>query len=314
VLSLEQVDVPAPGPGEVRIRIEAFGLNRSEARVREGWHPFKPEFPSRLGYEAAGVIESIGANVEGFAVGDAVSTLPVVTLNQQGAYGELFTVPASAVVHSPPELDMAEAAALWSSYITAYGGLVELISIKTGDFVVVTAASSSLGPPAIQILNMLGAKPIAVTRRRAKADAIAALKPHAVVVTEDEDLLQRLDKITGGAGVNAIFDPIGGPGLAELAKAMAPRGQIVLYGVLDPAETVIPTQMLVSKNLSIHGYAMYLWEQPERTARAIAFIRDGVARGLLRPLVGRRFNLDEIVAAMTFFDSMEQIGKVVVTT
>src|ERR1700761_345303 len=118
VLTLREVDVPDPAGNEVRIRVHAFGLNRSEAMFRQGWHPVKPLLPSRIGYEAAGIVESVGPGVTQFAPGDAVSTLPIMALNACGAYGELLTVPSKYVAANPPELSMGESASLWSSYMT----------------------------------------------------------------------------------------------------------------------------------------------------------------------------------------------------
>ena len=313
VLRVETVDVPDPGAGEVRIKVEAIGLNRSEALFREGWHPTKPDLPSRIGYEAAGTIESIGTGVSGFSVGDRVGTLPVMSLNERGAYGEMFTVPVDTIAPTPPELDAAEAASLWSSYITAYAALVELVKVQPGDLVLVTAASSSVGPAAIQILNMLGARPVGVTTKRAKAEAIRAMGAVDVIVTEDEDLTARVDTLTDGKGVPVVFDAIGGRSTAQLAEVMAPYGHYILYGVLDFEPGTLPAQALVEKNLTLHGFAMYLGDRPDRNARAIAFIADGVKQGKLRPLVGKRFPFSEIVDAARYLDSMAQIGKVVVT-
>jgi NADPH:quinone reductase-like Zn-dependent oxidoreductase len=313
VLQVRDVDVPEPAANEMRIRVHAFGLNRSEAMFRQGWHPLKPVLPSRIGYECAGIVESVGAGVMQFAPGDAVSTLPVMALNVCGAYGELLTVPSQYVVANPPELSMEEAASLWSSYLTAYVALVELASIKQGDFVLVTAASSSVGPAAIQILNMLGARPIAVTSKRVKAQAIRNLGAHHVIVTEDEDLVARVGEITGGIGAQLVFDPVGGPMVAKLAEATALYGAIILYGVLDFAAAPLPVQLLIERNLTMHGFAMYLDDRPERNARAIAFVREGVSKGKLRPLVGKRFALESVAEASAYLDSMQQIGKVVVS-
>lgn len=313
-LLVETVDVPDPGPGEVRIRVEAFALNRSEALFREGWHPVRPVLPSRIGFELAGRVESVGDGVEGFSVGDAVGTLPAMEINQCGAYGELCTVPASMVVRNPPELDMAQAAALWSSSITAYAGLVDLVTIMPGDVVIVTAASSSVGVPAIQILEMLGARVIAVTRTRAKAAALAALGPVSVIVSDEEDLVTRVRELTGGVGAQFVFDPIGGSIVGELAEATAPYGTIILYGVMSMDPAPLPLAAMVQKNLVVRGFAMYVHDRPDRNARAIDFIRKGVAGGTLRPLVARTFPLDDIADAARYADSMQQIGKVVVTT
>jgi len=312
VLRLEQVDVPEPGPGEIRLRISAFGLNRSEAMFRQGWHPVKPQLPSRIGYEAAGIVESVGQGVTEFAVGDHVGTLPIMELNPYGAWGELMIVPVHWATLTPPGLDALESASLWSSYMTAYAGLVDLVSIKVGNYVLVTAASSSVGPPAIQILKMLGARVIATTRGRTKGEAIRAMGADHVIVTDEEDLVRRVNEITGNAGVQFVFDPIGGPAIEQLTKITAPYGTIILYGVLSFDPAPLPLGDVVSKNLNLLGFAMMLEDRPERNARAIQFIRDGVKTGKLRPLIAKSFTLDEVVNASRYLDSMQQIGKVVV--
>lgn len=310
VLQLVEVDVPPPGPGEIRVRINAFALNRSEAMFRQGWHPIKPQFPSRIGYEAAGIVESAGEGAE-FAPGDRVSTLPIMSLNACGAYGEYFTIPAELAVRSPETLSDVETAALWSSYMTAYGMLIELVKIERGDWVLVTAASSSLGAPIFQILAMLGANVIATTRTRGKAEAITSMGASHVVVTEEENLAERVASITKGKGVRFAFDPIGGPIIGEIAELMCPYGTIVLYGILDFTPVNLPVMPLIGKNLSILGYAMLLDDQPERNERAIAFIREGVGKGALKPMVGKNFKLENIKEAAQYFDNLQQTGKVV---
>lgn len=312
VIELKTVKQAPPGAGEIQIKVNAIGLNRSEAMWREGWHPLKPNFPSRIGYEAAGVVDAVGPGVTGFFVGDRVSTLPIMELNAFGAYAERFNAPIEYVVPSPKELSDEDVAALWSSYMTAYGMVIELVKVEKGDWAVVTAASSSLGAPVIQMLKMLGAKVIATTRGRDKADAVRAMGADHVIVTGEEDLVARVNEITGGAGANFAFDPIAGPIIETLAELMAPYGTIVLYGVLDFAPVNVPVMQLLPKNLSLLGYAMYLADRPERNARNIAFIRDGVAKGQLKPIIGKRFALDDIREACAYLDSMAQIGKVVV--
>ena len=312
VIELRTVKVAPPAAGQIRIRVNAIGLNRSEAMWREGWHPLKPQLPSRIGYEAAGIVESVGPGVTEFTVGDRVSTLPIMELNAYGAYGELFNAPTEYVVHSPAELSDEETAALWSSYMTAYGMVIELVKIQKGDWVVVTAASSSLGAPVIQMLKMIGAKIIATTRGRDKADAVLAMGADHVIVTAEEDLVARVNEITGGAGANFAFDPIAGPIIETLAELMAPYGTIVLYGVLDFAPVQVPVMQLLPKNLALLGYAMYLADRPERDARSFSFIRGGVAKGQLKPIIGKRFALNDIREACAYLDSMAQIGKVLV--
>ena len=161
---IEDIEVPPPGKGEVQIRIHALGLNRAESMFRSGQYLEEPKLPARLGYEAAGTVAAIGPGVQGFKVGDAVSTIPSFSLNAYGLYGELANAPVHAVTHHPASLSWAEAAAVWMQYLTAYGALIDIAGLKSGDTVVIPAASSSVGLAAIQIANKVGATPIALTR------------------------------------------------------------------------------------------------------------------------------------------------------
>ncbi len=153
----------------MRLKVEAIGLNRAEVGFRSGKYLELPEtFPSTLGYEAAGVIDAIGTGVTGFEIGDRVSTIPAFSMRKYGVYGESVIVPAAAVAHYPATLTPKAGTAIWMQYITAYGSLVEYGQVKAGDFVLITAASSSVGYAAIQIAKAAGAIAIATTRGSAK--------------------------------------------------------------------------------------------------------------------------------------------------
>ena len=153
VLKIEEIEVPPPAKGEVQIRIHALGLNRAEAMFRSGQYLEEPKLPARLGYEAAGTVAAIGTGVQGFKIGDAVSTIPSFSLNAYGLYGDLANVPVHAVTHYPASLSWAEAAAVWMQYLTAYGALIDIAGLKSGETVLIPAASSSVGLAAIQIAN-----------------------------------------------------------------------------------------------------------------------------------------------------------------
>ncbi len=155
VLQIEDKVVPPPGPGEIRIKVKALGLNRAESMFRSGNYLSQAHLPSRLGYEASGVVEALGSGVTGFALGDMVSVMPGIDQGEHGVYGEIATVPAQYVVKHPPSLSFEEAAAAWMQYLTAYGALVDIAAIKQGDYVVIPAASSSVGLAAIQICNLV---------------------------------------------------------------------------------------------------------------------------------------------------------------
>ncbi len=314
VLRVVDVDVPRPGKGQVRIRVKAIGLNRAEAMFRAGQYLEQPKFPAGLGYEAAGEIDEVGEGVEGFAVGDAVSVVPAFSLNEYGLYGELVLAPAHAVVKHPASLSFVEAAASWMMYLTAYGALIDIAKLSAGDAVLIPAASSSVGIAAIQIANMVGATPIALTRRGAKRAQLLQLGAAHVIATEEQDLVSEALRITGGHGARVVFDPVGGPTLAKLAAATARLGIIFQYGALSPEPTPLPLFELLAKLLTIRGYVLFeVTGDPARLNAGKRFVVDGLARGALKPVIAKTFPLDDIVAAHRYLESNAQVGKIVVT-
>jgi NADPH:quinone reductase-like Zn-dependent oxidoreductase len=134
VLRIEEVAVGEPGTNEIRIRVEAIGLNRAEALFRAGQYLEAPKLPARTGYEAAGIVDAVGSGVTEFRPGDAVSVIPSFSMNDYGVYGEQAIVPASAVVKTPSGISSVEAAALWMQYLTAYGALIDIGGLTAGDF------------------------------------------------------------------------------------------------------------------------------------------------------------------------------------
>ena len=224
VLKIEELEVPPPGEGEVQIRIHALGLNRAESMFRRGQYLEEPKLPARLGYEAAGTVAAIGPGVQGFQVGDAVSTIPSFSLNAYGLYGDLANAPAHAVTHHPASLSWVEAAAVWMQYLTAYGALIDIAGLTKGDAIVIPAASSSVGLAAIQIANKVGAVPIALTRGSSKRQALLDAGAAHVIATDEQDLVKEIRGLTGGKGARVVFDPVGGPTFTKLVQATARLG------------------------------------------------------------------------------------------
>lgn len=315
VLQVEEVDVRAPAAGEVRIKVQAIGLNRAECMFRAGQYLEAANFPATLGYEAAGTIEAIGPGVGGFAVGDRVSTIPAFGLSQYGSYGELVNMPAHAVASYPEALTPQQGAAIWMQYITAWCGLVALGNVQKGQAVLVTAASSSVGLAALQIARMSGAVAIAATRKADKKARLLAAGADAVIVTETEDLPARVMQITGNKGANIIFDPVSGPYVETLAQAAAPDARMFLYGLLDPRPTPFPLYTSFIKGVWLRAFALFEFtNQPAALKRAKDFVYAGLASGALSPIIDeRRFNLSQIVEAHRYVESNTQFGKIVVT-
>ncbi|MGX9116144.1 zinc-dependent alcohol dehydrogenase family protein [Mesorhizobium sp. BHbsci] len=314
VLRIENVDIPKPSRGEIQIRVKALGLNRAEALMRWGTYIQTPPLPSGLGLEAAGVVEAVGEGVGGFAPGEAVSVVPPLSMARWPAYGEIATYPAHLVVKHPPSLSWEEAAAVWTQYLTAYGALIDIAKLSRDDFVVITAASSSVGLAAIQIANMVGATPIAATRTSAKREALLEFGAAHVISLADEDLEARLKDIAGPEDIRVVFDAVGGPIFAPLTAAMARGGILIEYGGLSPEPTPFPLFAVLAKTLTLRGYLVHeITGDPARLEAAKTFILDGLMSGSLRPVIAKTFPFEQIVEAHRFLESNEQFGKIVVT-
>jgi NADPH:quinone reductase-like Zn-dependent oxidoreductase len=313
VLKIEEVEVGRPKEREVRIQVQAIGLNRSEAMFRAGRYPIPPQVPTKIGYEASGVIEEVGPGVSGWKAGDAVSVLPNFRLGTYGVWGEQAIVPASSLVAQPPGLSAAEAASIWMQYFTALA-IIEGAQATIDDYVVIRAASSSVGLAAIQLANWAGAVSIAATRTSAKRDALLEQGAQHVVATEEGDYVAEIRRITGGKGARIVFDPVGGPFVEKLAESMCERGILFVYGGLSEQPTPYPHWSSAFKGLSIRGWiASEIWSHPHRFERHKAIILQGLSRGKLKPVIAKTFPFDQIAEANRYLESNQQVGKVVVT-
>ena len=314
VLTFRNVPDQVPAAGEVRIRVKAIGLNRAESMWRHGEYIEPVKLPARLGYEAAGTVDALGSGVTQFAAGEAVNVIPSFSMNDYGTYGDLICVPASAVVRQPESLSFKQAASVWMMFVTAYSALVEDAGIGAGDFVVVSAASSSVGLAAIQIANYAGATPIALTRTSAKAAQLHEAGAAHVVATQEVDLVQEIARITDGKGARVVFDPVGGPDFPKLIAALAFRGTAYLYGALAEGITPLPVLDMIAKMPVVKGHNIWITSgDPDRLADAVAFIRRGFAEGRLKAVIDRTFSFEDIVAAHHYLETNGQFGKIVVT-
>lgn len=313
VLKIEEVASTEPGPGEVRIRVKALGLNRAEVLFRQGLYLEKPKLPSRIGYEASGHVDKVGEGVENFSVGDYVSTIPSFAQTQFGVYGDEAIVPARSLTRMPQNVSPNEAAAAWMQYLTAYGALVELGNLKPGQFVVVTAGSSSVGLAAIQLIKDIGAISIVTTRTDQKVAALKAAGADHVIATEKENVADRILEITNKVGADLVFDSVAGPLITDLARACKLEAQIFIYGALSLDSTPFPFRLALKKGLIVRGYTMFLiTDDDERFERCKKYILERLESGVFKPVIAKVFTLDQIVESHKYMESNQQFGKIVV--
>src|SRR6266849_3551545 len=222
-------------------------------------------------------------------------------MNQYGMYGEVVLAPIHAVVKHPKGLSSVEAASIWMMFVTAYGALIEDAKITSQDAVVIPGASSSVGLAAIQIANSVGAKSIALTRTSAKRKQLIDAGAGHVIATEEE-------------GARVVFDPVGGPTLLELIKAMSSQGILYLYGALSDRATTVRPLDLIAKILTIKGHNIWVTSgDPARQKAAVDFVINGLEKGTLKPIIDRVFPFDKIVEAHRYMEANGQFGKIVVT-
>jgi len=290
VLHFQDIDDRPPGAGEVSLKVEAVGLNRAESMYYHGSYMERPELPSGLGYEAVGTVTAVGAGVEASLVGRRFGIIPGFSMNRYPVLAETAVVPASVLASIPENLSSAEGAAIWMQYCTAYGALVFFGKVSIGDFVIITAASSSVGLAAIQIVKAEGGTSIAVTRTAAKKQRLLALGADHVIVTNEEDLVARVEDITDGKGARVVFDPIGGGGVNALAQATANGGTIFIYGMLSGQPTPLPMSVF-GRRIAMYGYTFQElknttgWEEMKR------YIYDRIADARSSRRSRARFNL-----------------------
>jgi len=313
-LQIEESPQQQPAKGEVRIRVQASGLNRAESVYMRGRYFEQPNLPSRIGYEVAGVVEAVGEGVEAAWIGKPVATVPGFSQNRYGTLGEEAVVPVETLGEYPPNLTPVQAAAIWMQYLTAYGALVLVGKLMPRDFVSIPAASSSVGLAAIQIVRDHGATAIAVTRTAAKREELLSLGAHHVIVSDEEDYVARMKQITANKGARITFDPVAGPGIEKLAEAASYKGHLIEYGALSGAPTPFPVMAAMAKGLNIHGYTlMQVTRDPAVAATAKQYVFDRLADGRLVPKIARTFSFSQTIDAYKYLESNQQVGKVVIT-
>jgi NADPH:quinone reductase-like Zn-dependent oxidoreductase len=214
----------------------------------------------------------------------------------------------------PAKLSPAEGAAVWMQYVTAYGALLPIARVTKGDFAVISAASSSVGIAAIEIVKAEGAISIATTRKSNKKAELLSLGADHVIATEEEDMVAQVKEITGGKGARVIFDPVGGPLLEKLAEAAAPGGIIFQYGLLSMQPTPFPLFAALTKGINIRGYSlMEITRNSEKLPTAKKYVYDRLADGRFRPKIAKTFPFAKTVEAYQYLESNAQIGKIVIT-
>lgn len=314
-LVLRDMRADEPAAGEVRYRVHAVGLNRADILYMQGGHYTHIRFPTRIGYEASGIVDAVGPGVSEFKIGDRVSAMPFGDPKYCVA-GEFAVTPAQFLAKWTEGYTAAEAAGTWMPYLTAYFPLTEISKVAPGDAILITAASSSAAIGAIQLARSFGATVIASTRTNAKRDFLLATGAHHVVATSDGNVAGQILEITGGQGVRVIYDAVAGPFMNEYAEAVAAKAQIFVYGAMGGKPTVeCPILPLIRKGVTIELYSLMNYiREPGAARRAQEFISQLLQLSVMRPIIDRVFPLEDALEAYSYMDTGAQRGKIVLRT
>jgi len=313
VLRIEEIPMPVPGPGEVLVEMRAIGINRADSAFRTGKYLVQPSGASRLGLEGAGVVLDPGAGADRFAPGERVCVLPAFI--QGGRYATYAThaiFPEAALIAAPDQLTDVESAALWVSFLTSWGAMVELGRLSRGQFVLISAAASAVGLAALQVANRVGAVPIATTRTRAKRILLENGGAAHVILSEESDVGAEIRRITEGSGLSVALDAIAGPFTEALVPCMAPEGVIFVYGGLSDQPIMFDRRPIIAKGISMAGFTVaQILRHMDRLDRGVSFILEGLADGSLSPSVSRTFAFEDVAEAHRIMDANTNSGKLV---
>ena len=308
-LRYEQVDPPVPGPSDVLIGVEAVGLNFPDILMIEGLYQDRPRLPFVAGAEAAGRVLALGSEVSHVSVGDRVMGFNLLS----GAMAECFLVAADKVFALPEGVTMEQGACLSVTYGTGYHALVDRARLAPGENLLITGATGGVGSAAIQIGKALGARVIAAVSSDAKAEVATALGAHETINYSVESLKERTRELTGGAGADVIYDPVGGDTFLECLRCINWEGRILVTGFTSGRIPKAPMNLPLLKGCSIVGvfWGAYADRNPEGNRANFARLLDWAADGVIDPRISARFPLQSAAEALSSIADRKATGKVV---
>ena len=324
VLEVREAPDPEPKAGEVRIRVEATGVNFADIMGRLGIYPDLPPMPVVPGYEVGGRIDAVGTGVEGSWVGR-----DVLAVTRFGGYADTVCVPTNQVFARPANMSALEAAAIPVNYFTAWQLVVVMGSLKAGETVLIHSAGGGVGIAATQLAKHIGAKVIG-TASAAKHAELCALGVDHLIDYRTEDFEVRTREITNGHGVELILDAVGGKSWKKGYRVLAPTGRLGMFG-LSAAATGKNRNMLsmlsavanmpwfqfnplslMNANKGVFGVNLgHLWGEIDRQRGWAEQILELWAQGAIKPKIARTFGFNEAAQAHHFIQDRGNIGKVV---
>ncbi|MEM8919034.1 MAG: NADPH:quinone oxidoreductase family protein [Pseudomonadota bacterium] len=307
-LKIQEMEVTPPGPGEVRIAVQAAGLNFPDLLMTYGKYQFRPDPPFVPGLEVTGDIVAIGAGVTDFSIGDRV-----MAGNKGGGFAEQMTVAQYALKILPPALSYADGACWHTAAITAWHALHDKGDTVPGQTVLVLGASGGVGLAAVKLAKHMGAFVIGTASSKEKRNVVLDCGADHVLDPADPELAKKVKALTDGKGADIVYDPVGGDLAITATRAIAWGGRYLIVGFASGDIPAFPANHALIKGYSLIGLRAgeSARRDPELAKRNTAAMEDLAEQGVMKPHISHRFSLEDAPEALRILERREAIGRVV---
>ena len=308
-LVLEDVASPQPRKNEILLDVQAAGVNFPDTLIIEGKYQFQPPLPFSPGGEAAGVVAAVGEKAGAFKVGDRV-----MALTGWGAFAEQVAVPFYNVLPIPASMDFTTAAAFGMTYGTSMHALRQRGQLQAGETLLVLGASGGVGLAAVEIGKAMGARVIAAASSAEKLAVAKAAGADELIDYSQANLREEIKRLTGGQGVDVIYDPVGGELFEQAVRGLAWNGRLLVVGFASGSIPQLAANLVLLKGAAVLGvfWGAFAQRQPEDNAANFHQLFAWHAEGKLKPLVSQTYPLEEAGAAIEKLGQRQAVGKLVV--
>ncbi|MBX6365285.1 MAG: NAD(P)H-quinone oxidoreductase [Gemmatimonadetes bacterium] len=310
VLEERTVADPEPGPGQVRVRVQAAGVNRADLLQRRGAYPAPAGWPADIpGLEYAGAVDRTGPGADRWSPGDRV-----MGLVGGGAYAEYVVVDERAVVAVPEALSAEEAAAVPEAFVTAHDALFTQLDLRAGETLLIHAVGSGVGTAALQLAKAAGATVLGTQRSAWKLERARTLGLDVAIPGGADDFADAVVRETGGRGVDAILDLVGGAYLPGNIRCLAPRGRLIVVGLVAGRRAELDLDRVLTRRLHILGTVLRSRSEGEKIEATRAFadaVLPLLESRVVRPIVDTIYPMPEASEAHRAMEENRNFGKLV---
>lgn len=310
-LVFEEVEPRTLGKDEIRIAVRAAGVNFPDTLIVQGRYQFQPDLPFSPGGEAAGDVTEVGLDVSKVAVGDRVVWRSIF-----GGFAEEIIASEAEVMKIPDSMDYETAAGMFLTYGTTYHALVQRANIQPGETLLVLGAAGGVGLSAVELGAALGAKVIAAASSDEKLETTKKFGAELTINYTNEDIKLRTKELTGGKGVDVIYDPVGGDLFEQSLRAIARKGRMLVVGFASGVIPKLPTNLVLLKDCQVVGvfWGQFTQLEPDVNAQNIRDLIQLFEDGKIKPLISKSYPMEKAVDALQDILARKVKGKVVLTT